>query len=165
MKQIYQTYTTYNLWANQKLTAIFKDLPEEKADLFIENSFPSAKKTILHIWDAEAIWLKRLHGEHVGSFPSKTFKGAVVDAINGLLETSQAFCDFVKQQDEVFFEKPFTVQTITSGVYTQKAFEMIHHCMNHSTYHRGQLLMMARQLGMKGLPSTDMIFYLRERGQ
>ena len=162
MKDIYLKYCNYNRWANQRLTAIFKDLPEEKADQFIENSFPSAKKTILHIWDAEIIWLKRLQGENVNSFPSKTFVGSAIDAINGLLETSEAFRVFVEKQDEVFFGKPFAVETITSGVYTQKAYEMIHHCMNHSTYHRGQLLMMARQLGLRDLPSTDMIFYLRE---
>ena len=162
MKKIYVKFCNYNVWANQRLTAIFKDLPEEMADQFIECSFPSAKKTILHIWDAEVIWLKRLQGEVVNSFPSKTFQGSAIDAINGLLGTSEAFHDFVDKQDEAFFEKAFTVQTITSGVYTQKAYEMIHHCMNHSTYHRGQLLMMARQLGLRDLPTTDMIFYLRE---
>jgi uncharacterized damage-inducible protein DinB len=162
MKEIYLKYCKYNLWANHRLTAIFKNLSEEKADQYLESSFPSAKKTILHIWDAEVIWLKRLQGETVSSFPSKTFTGTAIDAIQGLLETSAEFLGFVEKQDDYFFEKSFTVQTITSGVYTQKAYEMIHHCMNHSTYHRGQLLMMARQLGLRDLPSTDMIYYLRE---
>ncbi|MEO1261632.1 MAG: DinB family protein [Bacteroidota bacterium] len=164
MKKIYTQYCRYNFWANQKLSAIFKELPEEKADQFVESSFPSAKKTILHIWDAEIIWLKRLHGEMPGSFPSNAFVGNTIEAIAGLLKTSRDFIDFVERQDDIFFDEKFTVQTITAGSYTQKAGEMIHHCMNHSTYHRGQLLMMARQLGLKNLPSTDMIFYLREEG-
>lgn len=163
MKEIYLKYCKYNLWANQRLTAIFKNLPEDKADQHIESSFPSAKKTILHIWDAELIWLKRLQGESVNSFPSKTFTGTAIDAIQGLLQTSTDFLGFVEMQEEQYFNKAFTVQTITSGIYTQMAYEMIHHCMNHSTYHRGQLLMMARQLGLRDVPSTDMIFYLREK--
>ncbi len=162
MKEIYVKYCKYNLWANQRLTAVFKNLPEEKTSQFLENSFPSVRKTILHIWDAEVIWLKRLQGQTVDSFPSKTFSGTTLDAINGLLQTSDEFLHFIERQDESFFTKPFTVQTITSGTYTQTAGEMTHHCMNHSTYHRGQLLMMARQLGLRDLPSTDMIFYLRE---
>ena len=165
MKNIYTQYCRYNLWANEKLTAIFKDLDEEKADQFIESSFPSVKKTILHIWDAEVIWLKRLKGEMPKEFPSISFEGTAIEAIDGLLRTSQDFIDFVESKEEPFFNQTFTVQTITSGEYTQKAFDMIHHCMNHSTYHRGQLLTMARQLGLKKLPSTDMIFYLRERKQ
>lgn len=84
------------------------------------------------------------------------------EAIQGLNTTSVDFSNYIAAQKEDFFQKEFTVKTITSGVYTQKAFEMVHHCMNHSTYHRGQLLMMARQLGLKNLPSTDMIYYLRE---
>ena len=165
MKKIYTRYCHYNFWANKKLTAIFKSLPEEKTDQFIESSFPSVKKTILHIWDAEVIWLKRLHHEMPRVFPSKTFAGSTSEAIEGLLRTSKDFCDFAAGQEEAFFEQAFTVQTIAAGTYRQTAGEMIHHCLNHSTYHRGQLLMMARQLGFKDLPSTDMIFYLREELQ
>jgi len=41
---------------------------------------------------------------------------------------------------------------------------MVHHCMNHSTYHRGQLITLARQLGMKeGVPSTDLLYFSREK--
>jgi uncharacterized damage-inducible protein DinB len=35
------------------------------------------------------------------------------------------------------------------------------HVVNHSTYHRGQLAMMLRQLG-QAPPSTDFTRYLRE---
>jgi len=34
--------------------------------------------------------------------------------------------------------------------------------MNHSTYHRGQMITLARQLGLKeGVPSTDLLYYSR----
>ncbi len=162
MKDIYQMYCGYNLWANTKLANVFTGLPEKLADQTIESSFPSPKKTMLHIWDAEVIWLKRLGGEAISDFPSKTFSGNTKNVVEGWLETSSKFLEFVEGQDESAFGKEMTVKTIGSGSYAQKAFEMIHHCMNHSTYHRGQLLIMARQLGLKGLPSTDLIFYLRE---
>ena len=165
MKEIYQTYCDYNFWANRRLTAIFKDLPEEKTDQFVESSYPSAKKTILHIWDAEVIWLKRLHGEHIDHFPSINFSGSNMEAVNGLLKTSQDFKSFVGEQEDEFFGKTLSFSNTRGDNYLHSVVGMIHHCMNHSTYHRGQLVMMARQLGLKSLPSTDMITYLRELGQ
>ncbi|MFN2424735.1 MAG: DinB family protein [Cryomorphaceae bacterium] len=34
--------------------------------------------------------------------------------------------------------------------------------MNHSTYHRGQLVTMGRQAGLSTPPQTDYIFYVRK---
>jgi len=39
---------------------------------------------------------------------------------------------------------------------------MIMHCMNHSTYHRGQIITLLRELGATEIPGTDMIAYIRE---
>lgn len=74
MKDIYQMYCRYNVWANERLTGLFANLPEELADKTIESSFPSVKKTILHIWDAELIWLKRLKEEVITDFPVKLLR-------------------------------------------------------------------------------------------
>jgi uncharacterized damage-inducible protein DinB len=40
---------------------------------------------------------------------------------------------------------------------------MIWHCINHQSFHRGQLVTFARQLGITDIPSTDYIVYLREK--
>ncbi|HET9314036.1 MAG TPA: DinB family protein, partial [Vicinamibacteria bacterium] len=41
-------------------------------------------------------------------------------------------------------------------------WQMVQHVANHSTYHRGQLVTMFRQLGAKAV-STDLIAWDRER--
>jgi uncharacterized damage-inducible protein DinB len=88
--------------------------------------------------------------------------GGNAAVFENLLKGSEAFLDFVKAQPVAFFEQTLAFSTITYGPQSQRAFEMIHHCMNHSTMHRGQLLTMGRQLGiMKFLP-TDFAYYLRE---
>jgi uncharacterized damage-inducible protein DinB len=48
------------------------------------------------------------------------------------------------------------------GEFNQKASDMIHHCMNHQTFHRGQIITMARQLGLTEFPRTDFIIFKRE---
>jgi len=43
--------------------------------------------------------------------------------------------------------------------------DMIHHCMNHSTYHRGQLITIGRQAGLQDPPRTDFIYYVSLEGE
>lgn len=165
MKEIYTRYAHYNYWANRWMTETFSVLDEEALQRNIESSFPSARLTFLHIWDAELIWLKRLQGISLPAFPSRIFQGTTAEAFTGLLQNSSDFLDFVESQPDVFFEKTLHFTTINSGEYAQQAFEMIHHCLNHSTYHRGQLVTIGRQLGLTNIPPTDMIFFLREEGR
>ena len=47
--------------------------------------------------------------------------------------------------------------------HTNTHWEMIMHCMNHSTYHRGQIVTILREGGVTTIPSTDLIAYLREK--
>ena len=164
MKKIYDKYAAYNLWANQRITDLFRPLPEEQTNRFIENSFPSVKKTILHIWEAETIWLKRLQGITLTSFPNEHFMGTTHEAVEGMLANSKAFLEQVSQMGKKELKKEVTIINTKGDKYLHTNREMIHHCMNHSTYHRGQLIMMARQLGLRDLPSTDMIIYIREMG-
>ncbi|MGB3005447.1 MAG: DinB family protein [Chitinophagaceae bacterium] len=37
------------------------------------------------------------------------------------------------------------------------------HVFNHAAYHRGQLINMLRQLGVKKLPATDFIIWSRNK--
>ena len=163
MKKIYTDYARYNLWANRRMTETFQSLSEELLDRQIESSFPSAKLTFLHIWDAELIWLKRLQEISLSAFPSRTFQGSAAEAFTILLHNSSDFLQFIENQPDDFFEKEFHFKTISSGEFSQRAFEMIHHCLNHSTYHRGQLVTIGRQLGLTKIPATDLIYYLREK--
>ena len=70
---------------------------------------------------------------------------------------------YVERQEVDFFEKELSYQTWDGTPWKMQPKIMIHHCMNHSTYHRGQLITLARQLGMRaGVPSTDLLYYSRE---
>jgi len=47
--------------------------------------------------------------------------------------------------------------------YVHSFRQMFRHFINHSSYHRGQIVTFLRQLGTKP-PSTDLILYYRRRG-
>lgn len=165
MKNIYVKYTQFNLWANRRMVDAFSTLTEDQLNAPIVSSFPSVRTTFLHIWDAEFCWLLRLQGNSPTAFPSKTFQGDDQLVFDTVLKTSEEFAVFVKAQPEEFFESEISFRTMSYGPGTQLAYEMVHHCMNHSTFHRGQLITLGRQLGIEKFPPTDFIYYMREAGK
>ncbi|MEO5581794.1 MAG: DinB family protein, partial [Saprospiraceae bacterium] len=49
-----------------------------------------------------------------------------------------------------------------NGEPYEMSFEHVFaHVFNHSTYHRGQILLMVRQVGYEQVGSTDMLGYFR----
>ncbi len=155
-------YTRFNLWANDLLLSLIESgLPDELLDREIISSFPSLRKTIYHIWDAEFIWIKRLNGESLTSGPGGNFSGKFSEAKAQIRFLDQEFIDFVLNIDDEKAVSNFTYKNVAGTAFTNPVWQSIHHCMNHSTYHRGQMVTMMRQLGMKEIPSTDFISYCR----
>jgi uncharacterized damage-inducible protein DinB len=155
-------YTKYNYWANEiLLSIILNELNNEKLDKTIISSFPSLRKTVYHLWDAEFLWIRRLKGESLDDWPSKKFSGTFSEAKALMLQTSQAFINYAAGLSENDLSKGFTYKNLEGKEFTNPIWESIMHCMNHSTYHRGQIVTMLRQLGITTIPSTDFITYCR----
>ncbi len=128
----------------------------------IENSFPSIRKTVLHILSAERSWLARMQEDQAKNGKMQDDFSLTKEVFSALVKTSTEFADFVQEQEGDFFNKELSYQTWDGSAWSMHPKIMIHHCMNHSTYHRGQLITLARQLGItEGVPSTDMLYYSR----
>ncbi len=152
-----QRYVAYNHWANQQFAEWLGAASEEDLDREIESSFSSLKETILHIWNAEYLWLQTVKDESADNSPARDFKGSKEDLLVGWLQASENFSNHVKSMSlaDLQAKRP----TSRGDGYTV-IVDMIHHCMNHSTYHRGQLITMGRQAGLKDPPRTDFIYYI-----
>jgi uncharacterized damage-inducible protein DinB len=163
MKLLLVNYARYNLYCNEKFIELFKQYDNALIEKEIVSSFPSIRKTLIHLWDVEVLWLERLKGNSPTEFPSQKFKGSNAEVYQNLSDISKRFLQFVENQPYPYFGKKvqFNLMTAT-GTFTHTPSEMIHHCMNHQTYHRGQLVTMARQLGITQVPRTDFIIFKRE---
>jgi len=148
-------YTAYNLWANQQFASWLAESSEELLDMEIESSFNTIRKTLIHIWNAEYVWLKALKNEEMDEPPGKSFEGSKEALFEGLLQQSQDFHQYVSAMDR----GQLNGSRMRSNGREFSVADMIHHCMNHSTYHRGQLVTMGRQAGLKNPPRTDLIYY------
>lgn len=161
MKPILEIYTSYNLWANTKITDALKSISTSLIDKETASSFNTIRKTTYHIWGAEELWWRRLHGESLGKVPAMDFTGSYNDAVKHFLSVSKQFAELVKEKDENYLQSPNTYKDTRGNSWTNKHWQMIMHCMNHSTYHRGQLVTMMRAAGVTSIPATDMIAYFR----
>ncbi len=154
-------YTAYNYWANNRMVEWFRTKPAELMTREVPSSFPSVYLTLLHTWGAELVWIERLNGDSPKQFITDYFAGTAEELFRGLLECSAQFRDMVAGQDLDYFTGQSTYVHINGKQYTQNRAQMILHCMQHSTFHRGQLITIARNLGMTDPPSTDYIAYVR----
>ena len=161
MKQMLVEYARYNLWANENLISLFRSVDDALISQPIVSSFPSIRQTLLHIWDGETVWLERLNMRSLTQFPSQGFEGTNEDIFEGVLKISQAFIEYVETNPAPLFRDKRTFTTFAGLEMTDYIRIMIHHCMNHSTFHRGQLVMMCRQLSISPIPKTDFIYFSR----
>jgi uncharacterized damage-inducible protein DinB len=79
------------------------------------------------------------------------------------LSNSASFNDFVESADQSFIDRLCDYTNLKGEKFSTPFSTIVMHCMNHSTYHRGQLVTMYRQLGLKEIPSTDLITFDRTR--
>ncbi|MCS6934404.1 MAG: DinB family protein [Chitinophagales bacterium] len=156
------THLHYNLWANRTICGYIENAGEELFTRETSGSFPTLRHTLLHIWDAEYIWMKRIRGETATNIPGEIFKGNMFDAINGLLQSSAALCDLVEKHPPDFIFQSITYQNLKGDTFQNTVEQILYHVVNHGTYHRGQIIVMLRALGYTRVGSTDLITYLRK---
>jgi uncharacterized damage-inducible protein DinB len=159
MGQLSQTrqLLLYTLWADRVcLDAVRAVAPEALArDAGV--SFGSVLGTLSHILSSQRRWLARFVGQSVPepvSFPDLDALAAAWAETSAELEAFLASLTGEQLAAEV---------TWTPGpeAVTRPLWEPVLHMVNHSTYHRGQVASLMRQLGYQP-PKTDLIhFFLK----
>jgi len=145
MKSFFNDKFNYNHLSNQKIIQLIENTPESYSE--------KAQILIGHTLNAHHIWNKRLIGEKPMYGVWELFEISVLQKINAenLKESLQIIQDFNLKQDINY--------TNSSGnSFNNRVENILFHIINHSTYHRGQLI---SELKLKGIApiSTDFIFY------
>lgn len=130
--------------------------------LKIVSSFSSIRQTAVHIVSAEKYWVD--HWTHI---PEPVFLSAEFDGTkNELLEIWNKSSVDIKALVDNYPESNY-VETVSfkypgNSRTGQMAFwQTVAHAINHSKYHRGQLVTLLRQTGFINLSSNDMATYFQ----
>jgi len=154
----------YNRWANVRVLEAARALNQEQFTRDLRSSFPSVRDTLAHILGAEWIWLERWKGIS----PKSLLKAADFPDIASL----QARWDEV-EGERANFIRALTPERLgavisyvnTSGqTFAYELWKMLAHVVNHSTYHRGQITTMLRQVGAKPVSTDLLLFHDDKRG-
>jgi uncharacterized damage-inducible protein DinB len=164
MKELLGQYAEYNVWANNKMIDVMLKPEDGFVDHEIISSFPSIRSTVYHCWSAEYIWLQRLQLVENPLWIAGEFSGTFEDACREWKTVSDALVQFTKRQyDDKAFTHVVQYYDRAKVSYKTPVYEVLHHVFNHSTYHRGQLVTMLRQLALKEIPATDFIAFTRKK--
>jgi uncharacterized damage-inducible protein DinB len=163
MKELLLSYAAYNAWANGLLLDVIRVLPEETQRKEVVSSFPSLRATMLHLMDAESMWWQRLQLQEKVTRPSETFEGDGRMLAAAIQQLDQQWLEYVTRSGEHVLEHVFHYQNTKREQFKQPVWQMLQHLFNHSTYHRGQLVTMLRQVGVEKIPGTDYIAFTRKK--
>jgi uncharacterized damage-inducible protein DinB len=151
----------YNAWANQAMLGACEALSQEQLTQDMKSSFPSVRDTLVHILGAERIWLGRLTGKDPAGFPNPTDFPDCEAIATAFAETDAELAKYVAALTPAAVGTEIHYKTTAGTPFKGKPAQMLQHLANHSTYHRGQVTTMLRQLQAKAA-NSDMIRYRRE---
>jgi uncharacterized damage-inducible protein DinB len=120
------------------------------------------RDTIAHIYGAEWLWLERWHGRIPSALPSADDFPTIGAIQRGLEEVDRSLVDYVASLAAEDLRRVVQYKTTSGSAQADPIWQMLQHLANHSTYHRGQVATMLRQLGSKAT-STDLIGFYCER--
>ncbi len=155
MKIILDQLADYELWANTRFVQRLQREADEVLDRNVPSSFPSLRTTILHIRDAENAWYRRLTNTPM-TWPAEADR-----SIDNLLKYTAQLRDLVKGYGETDLGITCIYHDLKGNEHRQARWQMLLHCFNHSTQHRGQLITMIRTLGLEDIPANDLVVYQR----
>jgi uncharacterized damage-inducible protein DinB len=161
----------YDRWANNRVLQAASELSAEQFTRDLGGSFRSVRDTLVHIiageWTWLAYWQKPSHGPallaELRTQRETLFNPATFPDIGAV----QSKWVEVEKEQIVFVSRlaSETLEKMLPARGTQLSLaHLMQHLANHSTYHRGQIALMMRQLGAEPL-ATDFHVFLAEGRQ
>jgi uncharacterized damage-inducible protein DinB len=151
----------FNRWADQCFFETLSQLPDEQYGRDLHSSHGGIRGTLAHIVEVERHWLSRWQGKHETGT-------ATINQMHSVAELRalwESVCDEMNQFLATLNDRRLQ-ETLSytgrTGSYTTSYWQMIQHVVDHSSYHRGQIVTMLRQLGVTP-PSTGLMSFYRDR--
>lgn len=159
----------YDRWANHRVLQAASTLSDDQFTRDLGGSFPSVRDTVVHLISGEWIWVNYWGGpsDDPAFFTElKTRREALFNPAlyPNIAAVRAKWAEVEKQQ--VDFVNAITEKALAELHPARKTrlslMHLMQHLANHSTYHRGQVALMMRQLGAEPL-SSDFHEFLGER--
>ena len=140
----------YNQWANHRIIEWLQQQSEALYEIKVISSFPTINKLLLHIMETEKYYFSIILQKEE-SYPKEMRTDKIFDQLKKI---DLSILHWLSLQEDVDINKTISLKR-SPFVETYTIATIITHLINHSTYHRGQLVALRHQLGMSDAPKTD----------
>ena len=155
----------YNAWADGLVFETVAKLTPEQFDKDLGSSYHSVKGTLVHIVGAEWIWLRRWLGTSPRTLLNPNDFSSAEQIKNRWEEVEQERKEFVANLTEESLKKMLSYTNIKGQPFSYPLWQALQHLVNHSTYHRGQVTTLLRQLGAQPKGTDLLAYYDAKSGQ
>lgn len=148
----------YNRWANARTLDTASKLTPEQFTTDLHSSHCSVRDTLAHILAAEWIWLERWKGTSPSASLNPTDFLTIESLKTRWAEVEKDYIEFINGLSEESLATVISYRNTIGEEWAYPLGQMLQHVMNHSTYHRGQVTTLLRQLGAEVLPLDLLVF-------
>lgn len=152
----------FDSWANQRMVEACSGLTQAQLRQEVPSSFPSVLATLQHMLGAEAVWLRRWRGTSPPGWPAELQPETIELVRDRWAELARDRQEWLAGVSEDELRRDFAYVNLRGEPWSHPLVQQIQHMVNHSTYHRGQIVTMLHQLGAPGF-GTDLITFYRSR--
>jgi uncharacterized damage-inducible protein DinB len=154
----------YTRWADGRMFDALSKLTAEQYTKDLGSSLKSVRDTAVHLVSAQWIWLSRWNGIVPKGMWNASDYPDLVSLSKPREELVRELFEFLAAQTEDSLAKPLTYKNLKGDSFSYPLGQLMLHLVNHSTYHRGQVTTLIRQLGAQPV-STDLVLYYAERAK
>ncbi len=158
-----KTLHAFNAWASNRIFEATASLPPDQYMRDMKSSHGHIHGTLLHMVGAEKMWLARWQDK---AEPFLAAKDAPSHEELFALWQRVGFdmAKFLGTLTDKKLQGTFVMKMSNGATFEHILWQAFQHVVDHSTYHRGQIVTMLRQLGMTP-PATGLIVFYRETGR
>lgn len=147
-------------WANEQLVRAADPLTGEQLDRPFDMGVGSLRRTLLHIYVGEAVWLQRWMGKAETKWHDETEKASPAD-IGGRLRKNAVERDaFLRTVSASDLDRVVRYRDSKGRLFDASLHDMILQMVMHSAHHRAQAVNMLRRVGGTA-PELDYMYHLR----
>jgi uncharacterized damage-inducible protein DinB len=152
----------YNAWANQRAVKGCESINNEQFLQQVGGSFGSVRNTLAHTMDVEWLYHERWQGRAPSSFPKAENYSNLSDIKARWKSIDADLNRYINALSADDLTRVIEFRNTKGTILRHPLWETMQHLVNHSTYHRGQVTTLLRQLG-GAAQASDMIYFFRER--
>lgn len=154
----------YSAWATNRVFDAIAAMPEAEITRDMKSSHRSIHGTLVHMISAERIWLGRLLGRPEADVLTERDAPTLASLRTVWEQAGYDMAHYLGTVNDRSLQETLTAPSPKGGSFTHQISQVIAHIVDHSTYHRGQVITLMRQMGVVP-PNTGMISFFRETGK